>query len=223
MIRINDILDKVAENSPEADLDIIDRAYIFSARVHDGQVRLSGEPYLSHPLEVAGILADMNLDPVSIAAGLLHDVVEDTHASPEEIESIFGPEVQHIVAGVTKISKLPFGSSQARQAESLRKMLLAMADDIRVVFIKLADRLHNMRTLQFHKADKQRLIAKETLEIYAPIAARLGIYWMKNELENTSFKFLMPDEYDRIKDRVIADIKKRETYMTTMTRSLMSM
>jgi len=214
MIRINDILDKVMENNLEANLDIIDRAYVYSARVHDGQVRLSGEPYLSHPLEVAGILADMNLDPVSIAAGLLHDVVEDTHASPEEIESTFGPEVQHIVAGVTKISKLPFSSSQARQAESLRKMLLAMADDIRVVFIKLADRLHNMRTLQFHKENKQRLIAQETLDIYAPIAARLGIYWMKNELENTSFKYLMPEEYNRIKDRVMADIKKREAYMT---------
>ena len=216
MIRINDILDKVAENNPGADLDIIDRAYIFSARVHDGQVRLSGEPYLSHPLEVAGILADMNLDPVSIAAGLLHDVVEDTHASPEEIDATFGPEVQHIVAGVTKISKLPFGSSQARQAESLRKTLLAMADDIRVVFIKLADRLHNMRTLQFHKENKQRWIAQETLDIYAPIAARLGIYWMKNELENISFKFLMPDEYTRIKERVIADIKAREKYMESV-------
>jgi len=213
MIRITDILDKVADSSTEADLDIIDRAYIFSARVHDGQVRLSGEPYLSHPLEVAGILADMNLDPVSIAAGLLHDVVEDTHASPEEIESTFGPEVQHIVAGVTKISKLPFSSSQARQAESLRKMLLAMADDIRVIFIKLADRLHNMRTLQFHKESKQRIIAQETLDIFAPIAARLGIYWMKNELENSSFKFLLPDEYARIKNRVIADIKERESYM----------
>ncbi len=216
MIRINDILDKVADNNPEADLDIIDRAYIFSARVHDGQVRLSGEPYLSHPLEVAGILADMNLDPVSIAAGLLHDVIEDTHASPEEIDAIFGHEVQHIVAGVTKISKLPFDSSQARQAESLRKMLLAMADDIRVVFIKLADRLHNMRTLEFHKEGKQRWIAQETLDIYAPIAARLGIYWMKNELENISFKFLLPDEYTRIKERVIADIKARENYMESV-------
>jgi len=213
MIRINDILDKVAETNPEADLDIIDRAYIFSARVHDGQTRLSGEPYLMHPLEVAGLLADMNLDPVSIAAGLLHDVVEDTHASPEEIETIFGREVQHIVSGVTKISKLPFSSSQARQAESLRKMLLAMADDIRVVLIKLADRLHNMRTLQFHKESKQKLIAQETLDIYAPIAARLGIYWMKNELENSSFKYLMPDEHDRIKERVIADIKEREAYI----------
>ena len=194
MIRITDILDRVAENNPEADLDIIDRAYIFSARVHDGQIRLSGEPYLSHPLEVAGILAEMNLDPVSIAAGLLHDVVEDTHATPEEIEQTFGREVLHIVTGVTKMSKLSFGSTLARQAESLRKMLLAMADDIRVILIKLADRLHNMRTLEFHNTDKRRQIARETLDIYAPIAARLGIYWIKNELENVSFMYLMPDE-----------------------------
>ncbi len=194
MIRITDILDKVAENNPEADLDIIDRAYIFSARTHDGQIRLSGEPYLSHPLEVAGILAEMNLDPVSIAAGLLHDVVEDTHATPDEIEQTFGREVLHIVAGVTKLSKLSFGSSLARQAESLRKMLLAMADDIRVILIKLADRLHNMRTLEFHKEGKRRQIARETLDIYAPIAARLGIYWIKNELENASFMYLMPEE-----------------------------
>jgi GTP diphosphokinase / guanosine-3',5'-bis(diphosphate) 3'-diphosphatase len=156
MIRINDVLDRVADYSPDTDLDIIDRAYIFSARVHEGQMRLSGEPYLSHPLEVAGILADMNLDPVSIAAGLLHDVVEDTHATPEEIESMFGPEVRRIVSGVTKISALPLASSQARQAESIRKMILAMADDIRVILIKLADRLHNMRTLGFHHSEKKK-------------------------------------------------------------------
>ena len=213
MIRITDILDRVAENNPEADLDIIDRAYIFSARVHDGQIRLSGEPYLSHPLEVAGILAEMNLDPVSIAAGLLHDVVEDTHATPEEIEQTFGQEVMRIVAGVTKMSKLSFGSSLARQAESLRKMLLAMADDIRVILIKLADRLHNMRTLAFHKEGKRRVIARETLDIYAPIAARLGIYWIKNELENTSFMHLMPEEYTRIKTNVSTDQEAREQYI----------
>ncbi|MDJ0666959.1 MAG: bifunctional (p)ppGpp synthetase/guanosine-3',5'-bis(diphosphate) 3'-pyrophosphohydrolase [Desulfobacterales bacterium] len=213
MIRITDILDRVAENNPEADLDIIDRAYIFSARVHDGQIRLSGEPYLSHPLEVAGILAEMNLDPVSIAAGLLHDVVEDTHATPDEIEQTFGKEVLRIVAGVTKMSKLSFGSTLARQAESLRKMLLAMADDIRVILIKLADRLHNMRTLAFHKTDKRRQIARETLDIYAPIAARLGIYWIKNELENASFMYLMPDEYDRIKNSVSTDRTAREAYI----------
>ena len=188
MIRITDILDKVLENHPDADVDIVDRAYIFSARVHDGQMRLSGEPYLSHPLEVAGILAEMKLDSVSIAAGLLHDVIEDTHATENEIGEMFGRDVLHIVAGVTKLSKLPFNSAQAREAESIRKMLLAMADDIRVILIKLADRLHNMRTLQYHKSPaKKKKIARETLDIYAPIASRLGIYWIKNELENRSF------------------------------------
>jgi len=173
MIRINDIIDKASQHNSEDDLDIIDRAYIYSARVHDGQMRLSGEPYLSHPLEVAGILADMQLDAVSIAAGLLHDVIEDTHATEEDLEQIFGRDVVQIVAGVTKLSKLTFNSSQARQAESIRKMLLAMANDIRVILIKLADRLHNMRTLQYHKNEgKKKQISKETLDIYAPIAAR---------------------------------------------------
>jgi len=155
MIRINDIIDKITGYFPEANLDIIDRAYIYSARVHDGQVRLSGEPYLSHPLEVAGILADMKLDVISVASGLLHDVIEDTHATPEEINDMFGSEITHIVSGVTKLSVLPFSSgSRARQAESIRKMILAMADDIRVILIKLADRLHNMRTLRFHSEKK---------------------------------------------------------------------
>ena len=153
MIRINNIIDKISEYHPEADLDIIERAYIYSARVHAGQVRLSGEPYLSHPLEVAGILSDMKLDVISVAAGLLHDVIEDTKAVPEEVEDLFGSEIRHIVSGVTKLSSLSFHSTRARQAESLRKMFLAMADDIRVILIKLADRLHNMRTLQFHNAD----------------------------------------------------------------------
>ncbi|BBO76433.1 GTP pyrophosphokinase [Desulfosarcina widdelii] len=217
MIRITDILDKVTENQPEADLDIIDRAYIFSARVHDGQMRLSGEPYLSHPLEVAGILADMKLDAVSIAAGLLHDVIEDTHATEEEIGEIFGRDVLHIVSGVTKLSKLPFNSAQAREAESIRKMLLAMADDIRVILIKLADRLHNMRTLQYHKsAAKKKKIARETLDIYAPIAARLGIYWIKNELENRSFQFLNPEAYEEIHRRVDKDKEDRENYVDTV-------
>ncbi len=219
MIRITDILDKVTENHPDADVDIVDRAYIFSARVHDGQVRLSGEPYLSHPLEVAGILADMKLDSVSIAAGLLHDVIEDTHATEDEIKDMFGPDVLHIVNGVTKLSMLPFDSAQAREAESIRKMLLAMADDIRVILIKLADRLHNMRTLQFHKSEaKKRKIAQETLDIYAPIAARLGIYWIKNELENSSFKFLDAETYNEISKRVDKDKEDRENYVETVKR-----
>jgi len=217
MIRINDILDKIYDYNPDADLGLIDRAYIFSAKVHDGQMRLSGEPYLSHPLEVAGILADMKLDAVSVAAGLLHDVVEDTHATEEEIEEMFGPEVMHIVSGVTKLSTISFTSAQARQAESIRKMLLAMADDIRVILTKLADRVHNMRTLQYHKSvEKQRKIAKETIDIYAPIAARLGIYWVKNELENIAFEYLMPEEFHRIKQLVAKDREERENYIGTV-------
>jgi GTP pyrophosphokinase len=216
LIRINDIIDKVAEYQPQTDLDLIDRAYIYSARVHEGQVRLSGEPYLSHPLEVAGILSDMKLDITSVVAGLLHDVIEDTHASPEEVEELFGPEVLHIVSGVTKLSSLSFHSSRARQAESLRKMFLAMADDIRVILIKLADRLHNMRTLQFHKPSKRLEIARETLDIYAPISARLGIYWIKNELEESSFKYLQTDEYDRIHNLVDKSSGEREKFMETV-------
>lgn len=216
MIRINDIIDKITENHPDAELDIVDRAYIFSARVHDGQMRLSGEPYLSHPLEVAGILADMKLDSISIAAGLLHDVIEDTYATPDEIKNMFGPEVLHIVSGVTKLSGLTFDSSQTRQAESIRKMILAMADDIRVILIKLADRLHNMRTLQFHKESKRRKIAQETLDIYASIAARLGIYWIKKELEDSSFKYLDSEEYSRIESLVSEDKEGREKYLETV-------
>ncbi|MGD9180614.1 MAG: bifunctional (p)ppGpp synthetase/guanosine-3',5'-bis(diphosphate) 3'-pyrophosphohydrolase [Desulfobacterales bacterium] len=216
MIRINDIVDKVTHYAADADLDIIERAYIYSARVHEGQVRLSGEPYLSHPLEVAGILADMKLDPESVAAGILHDVIEDTPATPKEIKTLFGPEVMHIVSGVSKLSSLSFGSSRARQAESIRKMFLAMADDIRVILIKLADRVHNMRTLQFHMPDKRREIARETLDIYAPIAARLGIYWMKNELEESSFKYVLPDEYARIQNAVSKSKIEREKYIETV-------
>ncbi len=216
MIRINDIIDKIADYVPDADLDIVKRAYIYSARVHEGQVRLSGEPYLSHPLEVAGILADMKLDPESITAGLLHDVIEDTSATPQEINDLFGPEVLHIVSGVSKLSGLTFGSSRARQAESIRKMFLAMADDIRVILIKLADRLHNMRTLQFHGPDKRRQIAQETLDIYAPISARLGIYWIKNELEESSFKYTQPEEYVRIESHVNKSKGEREKYIETV-------
>ena len=216
MIRINDIVDRVTDYAADADLDIIERAYIYSARVHEGQVRLSGEPYLSHPLEVAGILADMKLDPESVAAGILHDVIEDTPATPKEIKTLFGPEVMHIVTGVSKLGSLSFGSSRARQAESIRKMFLAMADDIRVILIKLADRVHNMRTLQFHNSDKRKEIARETLDIYAPIAARLGIYWMKNELEESSFKYVLPDEYAKMENAVSKSKIEREKYIETV-------
>lgn len=221
MIRITDIIDKIIEYNPDAELDLVDRAYIYSARVHDGQVRLSGEPYLSHPLEVAGILADMKLDVVSVAAALLHDVIEDTHATKEEIESMFGKDVVLIVDGVTKLSKMAFKSSQERQAENFRKMILAMANDIRVIFIKLADRLHNIRTLQFHKReDRKQKIARETMDIYAPLAARLGIYWIKKELEDTSFMYIMPDEYEKIKGLVNKDRIEREVYVETIKSNI---
>ncbi len=214
MIRISDILEKFHQYNPDADSDIIDRAYIYSARVHAGQVRLSGEPYLSHPLEVAGILADMKLDAVSIAAALLHDVIEDTDTTKNDIEDMFGKETAHIVEGVTKLSALPFNTDQERQAESIRKMILAMADDIRVILIKLADRIHNMRTLHYHKTDeKKKKIAKETLEIYAPIATRLGIKWIQIELEDTAFQYIHTEEYTDIKNMVAKSKEERSEYI----------
>jgi GTP pyrophosphokinase len=216
MIRINNILDKIADYCPDADMDLVERAYVYSAQVHAGQVRLSGEPYLMHPLEVANILADMRLDIISVASGLLHDVLEDTRAKSEELRELFGPDVLRIVSGVTKLSLMPTSSSQERQAENIRKMFLAMADDIRVILIKLADRLHNMRTLRFHAPEKRKAIAQETLDIYAPLAARLGIYWIKNELEENSFKYLNPEEYARIELLVAKSRSEREQYIDTV-------
>jgi guanosine-3',5'-bis(diphosphate) 3'-pyrophosphohydrolase len=220
MIRINDILDKITGYHPDADLDIVERAYVYSARVHAGQVRLSGEPYLMHPLEVANILADMRLDVVSVAAGILHDVLEDTRAEPEDLRKLFGPEVLNIVSGVTKLSNMPTSSTQERQAENIRKMFLAMADDIRVILIKLADRLHNMRTLRFHSPERRRAIAQETLDIYVSIAARLGIYWIKTELEENAFKYINPEEYARIENLVAKSRAEREQYIGTVRDTL---
>ena len=174
MIRFEDLVEKVRGYNPDADLELLRRAYVFSAFEHKGQVRHSGEPYMVHPLEVADFLADMRLDVVAVAAGLLHDVVEDTLTTIERIEELFGPEVAHVVEGVTKISTIPFSSSEERQAENFRKMLLAMVDDIRVIIVKLADRLHNMRTLHHLPEERRIKIAQETLDIYAPIANRLG-------------------------------------------------
>ncbi|RJP94122.1 MAG: bifunctional (p)ppGpp synthetase/guanosine-3',5'-bis(diphosphate) 3'-pyrophosphohydrolase [Desulfobacteraceae bacterium] len=221
MIRITDILDKIYDYYPDADSDIVDRAYIFSAKVHDGQLRLSGEPYLSHPLEVASILADMRLDTTSIACGLLHDVVEDTHATVEDIEKMFGPDAAKIIEGLTKISKLSFDTAKAHQAGNIRKMILAMADDLRVILIKLADRLHNIRTLHYHKKEsKKRFIAQETLDIYAPIASRLGIFWIKNELEDISFFHTHPEEYEKIKQLVSTSQTDREYYVMEVKNTI---
>src|SRR6187397_1877555 len=202
MVRFEDLLEKVRAYSPDADIELLRKAYVFSAYEHRGQIRHSGEPYLIHPLAVADLLADMKLDAVAIAAGLLHDVVEDTLTTIERIEELFGPEVTHVVEGVTKISAIPFQSSEERQAENFRKMLLAMVDDIRVILVKLADRLHNMRTLSHMPEDRQLRIAQETLDIYAPIANRLGMSKIKNELEELSFKYLDPAGYQALTAKV---------------------
>src|SRR5215467_6556244 len=209
MIRFETLLEKVRSYSPEADLELLRRAYVFSALEHKGQVRHSGEPYLVHPREVADFLADMKLDVVAVAAGLLHDVVEDTLATPERIAELFGPEIAHVVEGVTKIGAIPFSSSEERQAENFRKMLLAMVDDIRVILVKLADRLHNMRTLNHLPDDKRVKTAQETRDIYAPIANRLGMSKVKNELEELSFRYLEPQAYESLRAKV--DAKRRQT------------
>jgi GTP pyrophosphokinase len=209
MIRFEDLLDKVRAYSPEADLELLRRAYVFSALEHKGQVRHSGEPYLVHPLEVADILADMKLDVVCVSSGLLHDVVEDTLTTIERIRETFGDDIAHIVEGVTKISTIPFSSSEERQVENFRKMLLAMVDDIRVILVKLADRLHNMRTLQFMSEDRRVRTAQETLDIYAPIANRLGMAKIKNEFEELAFRYLEPTAYESLRQKVEA--KRRAT------------
>jgi GTP diphosphokinase / guanosine-3',5'-bis(diphosphate) 3'-diphosphatase len=202
MIRFEDIHDTVKRHHPEADLELLRKAYIFSAVEHKGQTRASGEPYLVHPLEVAAILADMRMDPVCVAVGLLHDVLEDTLTDPERLKEYFGPDVLHIVEGVTKIGKIPLSTSEERQAENYRKMLLAMVDDVRVILVKLADRLHNMRTLQYLSQEAQVRIARETMDIYAPLAGRLGMSKIKNELEELSFQYLDPDTYKGLAARV---------------------
>ncbi len=213
MIRINTIIDELLSYWPQADIDLIQKAYIFSAKVHEGQVRLSGEAYLSHPLEVAWLLTQMKLDQVTIAAGLLHDTIEDTLATAKMIEEKFGPEILHIVNGVTKISAIHFQNQEERQAENIRKMILAMSDDIRVILVKLADRVHNMRTLGFQTPEKQKSIAQETLDIYAPISARLGMHRIQTELEDLCLYYLEPAAYQAIKDGVARKREERERYI----------
>ena len=220
MIRFETLLEKVRSYSPEADLELLRQAYTFSAAEHKGQVRHSGEPYLVHPLEVAYILADMKLDVVAVASGLLHDVVEDTLTTPERIAELFGPEVAHVVEGVTKIGAIPFSSSEERQAENFRKMLLAMVDDIRVILVKLADRLHNMRTLHHLPEERRTKIGQETLDIYAPIANRLGMSKIKNELEELAFKYLDPKAYDALRSKVEAKRKHADTVIEELTGTL---
>ena len=217
--RFNDIKERMLEFNPRADLALLERAYEFSADGHKDQVRRSGEPYVTHPLEVAWILANLRLDSASVAAGLLHDVVEDTLTTLDVVEKEFGTDVAHIVGGVTKISKLEFATPLEAEAENLRKMILAMVDDIRVILVKLADRTHNMRTLSYLKPAKRERIAKETRDIYVPIANRLGIGRIKDELDDLVFRYLEPATHEelvkalrsqrRLSDAFIAEIRDK--------------
>src|SRR5436305_3297086 len=220
MIRIEDIVSKVSRNHPQADLDMLRRAYFFSAREHKGQTRASGEPYLVHPLVVANILADMRIDEVSVSTGLLHDVVEDTLVDLDTIRAYFGDEVTQLVDGLTKISQISNVSLEEQQAENVRKMLLAMVDDVRVVLVKLADRLHNMRTLQYLKPEKRRRIAQETLDIFAPIAHRLGMGRLRGELEDLAFKHLHPEEYRELSEQLEKRRKEHEAFLKTVTERI---
>jgi guanosine-3',5'-bis(diphosphate) 3'-pyrophosphohydrolase len=210
MIRFDDILDKVAASYNEKEITQLKKAYVFAGRAHKGQTRRSGEPYLSHPLEVANFLADMRLDSTTLTAGLLHDVLEDTEITPTDLRENFGQDVADLVEGVTKMSRVQESSPEVRQAETIRKIILTMINDLRVIFIKLADRIHNLKTLKFLPEDKQKQIAKETLDIYAPIANRLGMGRIKAELEDLSFRYVNPDAYFRIESLIAPQRQKAE-------------
>ncbi|HQM76910.1 MAG TPA: bifunctional (p)ppGpp synthetase/guanosine-3',5'-bis(diphosphate) 3'-pyrophosphohydrolase [Syntrophorhabdaceae bacterium] len=213
MVRFNDIVDEILKYNPQEDLSMLEKAYVFSAQAHKGQTRLSGEPYLVHPLEVAYTLTKMNLDISSVVSGLLHDTIEDSYVSKSEIEENFGTEVAELVDGVTKIGQIPLKTSEDSKVETFRKMLLAMSKDIRVILIKLADRYHNMKTLNFLSSNKQIDIARETMDIYAPLAHRLGIEWLKGELEDEAFKYLLPLEYKNVVSKIAKKRKERDTYI----------
>ena len=210
---VQELITKVQSYNPNAELGLIERAYNFAAKSHDGHRRASGSPYLSHPLGVSMILADLRMDSVTIGSGLLHDTVEDCDVTVAQLQQEFGEEVALIVDGVTKLGRVEFSRQEERQAETFRKMLLAMAKDIRVILVKLGDRLHNMRTLEYLPEHKQQRIAQETMDIYAPLANRLGIHWVKSELEDISFKYLNPEAYHDLKEQIASRRQEREAYV----------
>ena len=211
-----DIVDRVQATHPSANIDLIHKAYVFTAKVHHGQVRKSGEPYLVHPLNVAFLLADWNLDEETVTTGLLHDTVEDTMATLEEVRDLFGDSVAHLVDGVTKIGRVTLSDAAAQKAESLRKMILAMGKDLRVILVKLADRLHNLRTLKHLPSDRQAMIARETVEIYAPIAARLGMSRIRTELEDLCFEVLHPEQYRELATQADERRRNREAHVRSV-------
>ncbi len=217
-----DIVDRVQATHPSANIDLIQKAYVFTAKVHHGQVRKSGEPYLVHPLNVAFLLADWNLDEETVVTGLLHDTVEDTMATLEEVRDLFGESVAHLVDGVTKIGRVTLSDAAAQKAESLRKMILAMGKDLRVILVKLADRLHNMRTLKHLPSDRQAMIARETVEIYAPIAARLGMSRIRTELEDLCFEVLHPEQFKELARLADERRRNREAHVRSVISLLES-
>ncbi len=202
MMRQYELVERVRRYNPETDEDLLNRAYVFAMKAHGAQKRASGDPFFSHPLEVAAILTDLKLDDATIVSAVLHDTIEDTAATREEIDKVFGTEIGGLVEGLTKLNKLDFASKHAQQAENFRKLLLAIADDARVLLIKLADRLHNMRTLNFMAPDKRARIAQDTLDIYGPLAGRMGMQGMRSELEDLAFRYLMPEAYSLIMSRI---------------------
>jgi len=223
-VRLTDILTKVRSYDPAADTDLINKAYLYAARMHEGQMRKSGEPYFVHPVSVANLIADLHLDTQSICAALLHDVVEDCEGvENEDIASLFSEEISFLVDGVTKLGKVNFTSKEDRQAESFRKMLVAMARDIRVLLVKLADRLDNMRTLEHMKPESQERIARETIEIYAPLAGRLGIHWIKAELEDLSFRYLYPDVSVELEQKIKKATKDTSRYIEDVEKRVKRM
>jgi len=216
MMRQYELVERVRRYNPNADEDLLNRAYVFAMKAHGAQKRASGDPFFSHPLEVAAILTDLKFDDATIVAAVLHDTIEDTAATREEIDKVFGPEIGGLVEGLTKLNRLDFASKHAQQAENFRKLLLAIADDARVLLIKLADRLHNMRTLNFMPQDKRARIAQDTLDIYAPLAGRMGMQGMRSELEDLAFRYLMPDAYDLIMAR-LEELKKKNGALIART------
>src|ERR1017187_1562037 len=220
LLQAEQLIERIRSYQPSVDGDLIQRAYDYSFKMHAGQTRKSGQPYVVHPVSVAGIIADLRLDAASVCAGLLHDVVEDTLATTEDLTKEFGGEVAELVDGVTKLSKINFTSNEDREAENFRKMVVAMARDIRVLLIKLCDRLDNMRTLEHVPREAQERIARETLEIYAPLANRLGIQSFKSELEDLSFKHLEPDAYVELVAEMHQSKKERDKYITEVCKTL---
>ena len=222
MMRQYDLVDRVRRYNPKTDEDLLNRAYVYAMKAHGEQKRASGDPYFSHPLEVAAILTDLKLDDATIVAALLHDTIEDTDATRAEIDRLFGKDIGTLVEGLTKLKKLDLVTREAKQAENLRKLLLAIADDIRVLLVKLADRLHNMRTLEHMPPDARRRVAEETLDIYAPLAGRIGMFEMREELENLAFRELNPEAYQVVYDRLIETAHRHSGLIAEIEQQLTS-